>query len=216
MRRWFSLSLALAAAACSDAPEQVLQPDEIDLSAAEAEAIALDTDLSAGVMIFDDLSPNGTSTAGTRSEPDPDALTGDPTDSGDGRGFARRRRCPEGGWKGVRGTVQRHEDEGVIVHDIGGRGTIVECRFRRGERLFELNGRFDLEAERRRVDGEPAGPQTTRVFGGFRWMVVETDRGGACRFDITSVRDPNAMTRVVEGTICGREFRRETSWNRDS
>lgn len=209
---------AVGLVACSDG-QTTAPPDDpgLDLSQADAEAIALDTDVSLGVMLFDELAPPGMARGGERSEEDADGLLLALDEEGqDGRPFARRRRCPEGGWVGARGRiVAEPQGEGAVKYFAKGNGGIVECRLSRGDNALQLDGRFQLEAARKLVNGVPIGPQTTHVRGGFEWRILETERHGACRFDLTSVRHPDAMNKVVEGTICGREVRWERSWKHD-
>lgn len=187
------------------------------LSAADVEAVALEADGAAGVMIFDDVAPPEVARSGLRSETDSEALAEEAAVAGEaGRPFARRRGCPEGGWIGARGRiVKASHGEGVIEYEVRGRGAIVDCRFTRGDRSLELNGRFRLEANRKLANGEPVGPQTTHAFGGFGWRLLRTERSGRCRFDLTSVRHPDSMKKTVDGTICGREVHWEGSWTKD-
>ena len=58
----------------------------------------------------------------------------------------------------------------------------------------------------------PDGLQTSHYFGS--WTAVRSDgEERTCSFDYTVVRDPEAQTRTVEGTMCRGGMRRTMSWN---
>jgi hypothetical protein len=187
-------------AACSNGD---LGPDD-GLTSDEAVALALDLDATTGDIILGELLFGGFSLG-----------EGLGVNSGDVRTFERERACPLGGKVTLSGSVERERNgEGAVEFTLAATGVKTDCtRQARNELTLTVNGTFSLEAYRKRVNGQPVGPQTTTKKGQFDWARSDGETG-SCEFDLTSVRDPAAGKRTVKGTICGREIDRELSWGK--
>jgi hypothetical protein len=202
------LAVTIAGGACNSSTS----PEESGLTTEDVTTVALDTDLSSGIVVFGQTAgPFGTANL----------------DSGDGIGISLalestirefedvQRPCPVDGFVTLSGMVERVEHgEGLVEYFVEADGQQVECqRARRGE-IVQFDGEFALEAERRRINGEPVGLQETHIAGWFDWQVLDSDRSGSCTYDLTSVRNPDAMKRTITGEICGREIDRTIDWKR--
>ncbi len=130
--------------------------------------------------------------------------------------FSRTRDCPAGGEMTVEGQMTRTWDSETHTMEgsFSGSRTMVDCAFHRGEYTITINGAATWEATRRRVNGRPDGPQTTHIAGEFH-AVRSDGEEKTCSFEVTIVRDPDAMTREMTGNFCGDFFRRVVAWHHD-
>lgn len=191
------LALIGLVAACGE--EGMTLPGD-ELGTDDAVRVAMHLDLASGIAIFGQLDP---------SSPVPGLA---PAVFDDARPFTRTRDCPVSGHIEVAGNVERERrGEGVIVYHVSGSGSQVACERQRRDFTWVADGPFALDAERRRMNGMPVGLQTTHVEGEFTWERSDGE-AGACTFDLTSVRNPDAMKRKISGTICGREIERTVAW----
>ena len=194
--RFAALAIFVAAAACSDNTGPATSIDATD-----AADIALDTDLLAGEIIYDQMF-TGFAEAGLSAN------------SADEKSFDRSRNCPAGGTVTLSGTVTRTRDDEGTTFDVSATGAWNDCA-RRGRRGITrtLNGTFTLTAHREIVNGQHNGQQTTTKAGSFTWTSSD-GRSGQCDFDITSTRYPDERRRTVQGTVCGHTIDRTVDWNR--
>jgi hypothetical protein len=74
-----------------------------------------------------------------------------------------------------------------------------------------VNSLDAFEESRRRVEGQPDGLQTSHYYGSID---IERSDGETffCEYDYTIVRDPEAHTRTIDGTICGSRARKGVPW----
>lgn len=127
--------------------------------------------------------------------------------------FTRTYDCPAGGQIVWQGTEHRTYDPATRTVEAQFEGTRVttDCARVRGSLTTVVNGSAQWDAFRRRVDGRPDGLQTSHQVGS--WSAARSDGATkSCDFDLTIVRDPAAMTRTLQGTICGAIVHRVTSW----
>ena len=189
------------AGACADSG---LGPEQQNLSTADAADLVADIDAMTGEIILGKMLIAGFGLG--------DGLA---VNAGDVRSFSRERACPLGGKVTVSGEIERtrHAD-GVVEFNVSANGTKTDCaRKTRNDLTLTVNGTFSLEAYRKQVNGQPVGLQTTTKKGHFEWARSD-GKTGACDFEITSVRNPDAGKRTVKGTVCGRVIDREFSWKR--
>ena len=128
--------------------------------------------------------------------------------------FSRTRSCPAGGELSVEASIVRTADfdTGVMEAELTGRRSATDCAFTPGDRTITINGSSMWDKFRRRVDGMPAGLQTANYSGS--WVAVSsTGEERSCTFEYSVVRDPDAMTLTIDGTICFKPIRRWLSWN---
>ena len=184
------------ASACADATG----PDEAPDTEALA-LLALEADELTGVLLDDafTLAFAGSDLALAAVDPRP---------------FSRTRNCPAGGTLTVAGQIDRTRNgEGTVEIEVTGTGTWAACARARGDRTLTIDGGFTFEAYRKRVNGAPVGPQTSHKAGSFTWTRSD-GQSGQCSFDLTSTRNPDAQTRTITGTMCGREINRTVTWGR--
>ncbi len=174
-----------------------------DLDVEEVTLLALETDGLTGLMVDDLMVGLG-------------IIGLDPSGVGPRQGsgpFTRTRDCPAGGTITVSGTVERTANEGVVEWNVEGNGTWANCARTRRELTLTINGQFEFESHRKHVNGAPEGPQTSSKSGSYTWTRSD-GKSGTCEFSVTSTRDPEAGTRTVKGTVCGREIDRTVEWTR--
>lgn len=199
----FLMSLAAVGllSGCGDGASNVLGGDGADLSA-DMEQVALESDLITEELLSAELdgmaapAPGGGGVSGT-----------------DERTFNRTRSCPAGGELSVSGTILRTFDaeSGVMEAQSSGNRTRTDCAFVRNDLTITVNGSSEWEHFRRRVDGQPDGPQTSHYVGS--WTAVRSDgEERSCTFEYSVVRDPDSRTRTVEGTMCGKRMHRGVGW----
>jgi hypothetical protein len=194
--RLLGLACIAALAACSDD----LGPDD-GFDAEDAAFIAVETDALTGAMILAQLANFGIGSTNLGAN------------SLDEREFTRTRTCPAGGSVTITGAAERTVTEGVAEYTVQAEGVWDECARARGSRMLTIDGTFQLEAYRRRANGQFAGIQTTTKSGEFTWTRGNGE-SGTCAFSVTTTRNPETHTRHVEGTVCGRSIEREVTWQR--
>jgi len=206
-RRWMILGTALLAAACltgcSDTSDP-LSPGPEALSASVVE-VALEADRMVDDVLTMEMNAMDGGVAAAAEVPGVIV---------DERSFSRSRPCPAGGTFEVEGSMVRTINQETRTMELEGAGgsAATECAFIRQDLTVTINGSSEWDVFRRRVDGVPDGLQTAHHAGS--WSVARSDGAErSCSYSITVVRDPDAGTRTVEGTMCDTSFRRVVSWN---
>ena len=177
---------------CSDSPDPVSSSSAGSFSGSELASVALESDLRTEEVINQQIDQ---------------ALNDTVT-------FNRTKSCPAGGYIEVSGTIIRTYDldTTIMEADIMGSRVRSDCTFGSGPMTLTVNGASQWEIHRRRVGGEPDGLQTGRFSG----MITITRSDGterSCDFDYTIVRDPDAGTREINGTMCGAHIGHRVPWN---
>ncbi len=195
-------ALFVLTGACSDSTG----PAENELSVDELAFVALDGEEAATAILDAELifmGAAGVASAAASAEP----MTRT-------RDFNRSRPCPQGGHIELTGTVTRTFDPETRVMEADFEGTRLwqQCQHLRNEHTYTINGTGDFEAFRRRVEGQLDGPQTSSATGSFT-ITRDDGEGKQCDFDVSVVLDPEAMTRTITGTVCGREIDRTVTWS---
>ena len=182
--------------------------DDGDVSASQMAEVALDSDLVTEEVLNAELDVMAAVSASTTErEGGSGTIVQDVT-------FSRTRSCPLGGQVSLQGSIHRtfNRDTGVMEAESSGSRTRTDCMFPRDEGTITVNGASQWDAFRRRVFGQPDGPQTTHYSGS--WMAVRSDgEERSCSFDIMIVRDPGSHTRTLDGMICGVEVHRTVTWS---
>jgi hypothetical protein len=194
--KWLVFNVALVAAVgCS---RDSVGPGLDGMGADDAASIAIDTDEITGDIILAQLDVGGFE-AGLAV----DGIT---------RPFSRSHECQAGGTVTVNGEIERTQSgDGVVEWTLVADGAWNDCARARGDRKLTIDGEFTLNAYRKRVNGEFVGPQTTTKSGHFTWTRGNGDTG-ECDLNLTSVRQPDARTIHITGTVCGREIDRTVEW----
>ena len=206
----FVLAAVALAAGCSDSRNRS-DPLDVgdDVSAGEMAAVALESDLMSEQLFGTELDA---ADPGVSASADAAGTSGTATRE---ITFSRSRSCRGGGTFEVEGRIRLTFDRetGVMEAEGSGTRTRTDCTFARESHTYTVNGSARWEIFRRRVHGVPDGPQTSHWYGSFG--VVRSDGAERfCEFDITVVRDPEARTRTLEGTICGTTVTRTVTWTR--
>ena len=195
-----TFALIALTAACED---DGTQPLETELPVADLMEISLQVDDMLGSVL------NTFHTASSDDIPAPsmDLIVTDVE-------FERTRTCPAGGQVAVSGTAHREFDTETRVREseYAGTRTRTDCAFVRNEHTVTVNGSGDWTATRRRVEGAFDGPQVSTHSGSFE-AVRSDGEARSCEFDVEVVRDPDAMTKTITGTICGEAVDRTKEWN---
>ena len=206
-RRWTILGTAVLAAACltgcSDSSDP-LSPGPEAMSASVVE-VALEADRMVDDVVSMELDAMD---GGVAAAVD---VAGVITDE---RSFGRSRPCPAGGTFEVEGSMTRTIDQETRTMELeaSGGSAATDCSFLRQDLTVTINGASEWDVFRRRVDGALDGLQTAHHAGS--WTVIRSDgEERSCSYSITVVRDPDAGTRTVEGTMCDTSFRRVVGWN---
>ena len=224
-RHVLAATLAVAAlAACSDEGDP-LAPSASDITRLEAQAIALELDVSSadavdGVIQEGESGLLGQSVGFLASIP---PMFGSGTDEVT---FTRTRACALGGEVVVEGTLTREwvAETRHVTADVAATKTHFDCTFpvrsgvetETGEPItITLNGNPNvaITAHREREQGYFVGLQTMSHVGSIAWEKSD-GTSGTCDIDIQAVIDPEAQTRTVTGTVCDRTFERTWSWDR--
>ncbi|MGH7458468.1 MAG: hypothetical protein ACREKN_05190 [Longimicrobiaceae bacterium] len=208
IRGTMALALVWGLAGCEDS---ALEPAPGGLSQAEAEALG---------VLFAELADQGTEGAASEASENqqfnaslaPGSVNADLVFEGS---YTRTRDCPLGGQVIVDGEVsgQRDSDTGTMTATISAVKTPVGCTFAAQGTEVTVGGdpNLQIDANVRRVDGRRSGTQTLTQVGAVAWSTAD-GRDGSCEIDVTRTIEPEDGTRVVEGTVCGREFSRSFSW----
>lgn len=126
-------------------------------------------------------------------------------DVGRGPALLRARSCPAGGSLDIDGEVSFSFGGGVLELSFEAVKSMDDCSFERGDDVLTVNGEVEISGSRRRVDGEPSGPQTTEVEGSLAVTRASTGETRECEIDISSVFDPETGSREVTGSFCGHD-----------
>ncbi len=218
-----ALLAAATLAACNGDEGAPLAPGAAGLSELEAEAVALELEVSSadavdGAIAEGELGFTAQSVDFIASMP---PMSGSGTDEVT---FTRTRSCELGGEVVVDGTLVREwvaETRHVTI-DVAATKTHVACTFTVGagagaesEITITLDGNPNvaITAHREREMGYFVGLQTMSHAGSVAWTKSD-GTSGTCDIDIQAVLDPEAGTRTVTGTACGRTIDRTWTWNR--
>lgn len=200
-------------AACSDSPTGTGSTGSGNLSDADAAALAVALDGTSVQMVDDEVggiagSPSVTASADVVPRGSAGLVTTSLT-------YTRIRTCPVSGQTTLAGTMDRQRDTstGTLTVSLEATRTPDGCTYEIPSGTISVTGNpgISVVADRKRVNGVPTGPQTTTHQGAFTW-VKSAGASGSCQVDITSVLDPDAGTRTVTGTFCGRQIDRAVSW----
>lgn len=210
--RTFPFSLAAAAAlsfALAGCDSTATAPDDAALSADEAEALAVDFDGVTVAAIDGEAAQLGASF---------DEVGSAVSDREASFEFRGTRSCSRGGEVQIQGQVQRTfvSATRTMTLDFRAKKNPVDCAFGTRRGIVTINGNPALEvtAHRERVAGEPSGLQTHTLVGSFTW--TRGDRSGVCDVRLKGTIDPEAKTRTVVGTFCGRGVEKTVSWGERS
>lgn len=170
--------------------------------------LALESDRLTAEMLSAEIDSMGTTASATADEDGPSGVVIEE------RTFRRTGPCPLGGQMTVEGQLVREFDRAtrVTVIEATGSRTRTDCAFPRGEMTVTVNSLDAFEKNRRRVEGQPDGLQTSRYYG----SIDATQSDGEehfCEYDYTIVRDPETQTRTIDGTICGGRARKGVPWH---
>ncbi len=201
-------ALALVAG-CSDGSVDPISGGGDDMSTAQMAELALESDLMTERSLTSELAGMQTAPQATTDDGEAGTVTRDAS-------FSVTRPCPGGGEFSLEGMIHLtfDRDTGVMEAELSGSRTRTDCVFPAAGMTVTVNGSASWEAFRRRVDGRPDGPQTTRYYGS--WTAVRSDgEERSCDFDVTIVRDPDTHTRTLDGTICGNEVHLSVTWSHD-
>ena len=199
------MALIFVTIACSDSATSP-QPQNAQLTSSEVEFLMLETD-----GILDSfIGQQESSMQGSVSSTDGlqlNVMSSEPITTT--MEFKLTRNCPVGGEVKVEGTVVRvvDRDAGTVDLTFEGEKKKTDCAFLRGDITITVNGEAEWEAVRHREDGEFVGLQTKDVMGAFSF-VTSDGREGSCEFELHIVFDPEARTRTIRGTYCGRDIDR--------
>ncbi|MGI9628660.1 MAG: hypothetical protein ACR2QM_17630 [Longimicrobiales bacterium] len=195
------MALTLATAACEDNTTGPVG----EISADDLAEVALDLDDQLGGVLTEEGQQSASS--GSVMAPSFDVVVTDRT-------FSVTRTCPEGGSAMWDGSAHREFDTetGVMTGSFTGTRTRTDCAFARGEFTITVNGSGTWTKERRRLDGQLDGLQTSTHVGSF--TALRSDGAErSCGFDVTIVRDPDARTVTIDGTMCAAIIHRVRNWN---
>lgn len=209
-----ALAGALASAACGDDPAS--PATGTPLSAAEAEALALEFDAHGIELLDAEMAASEGEVAVSPSlapvGPSLDLIVTEIE-------FTRTRSCPLGGEVVLAGTMLRERDTeaGSLRVTFEADRTPDACTYAIPVGTISITGNpnIHIEGERFRVNGVPVGLQVTTHVGAFSWEKSEGSHG-TCVVEITSTLDPETRTRSVTGTFCGRVIDRTVTWEVDA
>lgn len=197
-------------AACSESPTE---NEGAGLTAAETAALAPELDDLSEVVI------NGEATAASASLGATDGAAG--SAAADVLEFTRTRDCRGGGTLTVQGRVERTMDRATRTVTVDSRATVTpdDCvrklRHREGATVkISGNPNLQVEAHRKLIERRFSGLQTSTTKGSFTWERAD-GASGSCDVDIRAEIDPDAKTKKVTGTVCGRTVDRTWSWGDD-
>ena len=210
-RNWTSVALSLAwiglLAGCGGDAADPLGIGNSDPAVEQMADVALESDLMTAAMLSSEADSMGATSAATTDEGGPSGVIIEE------RTFRRTQPCPLGGQMTIEGSMVREFDRAtrVMLIDSSGSRTRTDCAFPNGEMVVTVNSLDAFEESRRRVEGQPDGPQTSHYYGTID--VVRSDgEEHFCEYDYTIVRDPETQTRTIDGTICGGRARKGVPW----
>lgn len=128
--------------------------------------------------------------------------------------FSGTRSCPISGELAIEGSmlVTFDSETGVMEAESTGTRTRTDCTFPKQDFTVTVNGTSQWEIFRRRVNGQPDGPQTAHYFGS--WHAISSEgQERSCEFDYLAVRDPETHTLTIEGFICDKSFSITVTWD---
>ena len=124
--------------------------------------------------------------------------------------ITRTQGCPRGGSILFEATVRGEGDRATrsLTSEMRTVTTHRSCAHGRGADggiTVTLDGNPNLTqtTNRKIVNGQLSGPQTSTQKGGFTFRTSD-GRSGSCEVDLTSVYDPATETMTLKGTSCGR------------
>lgn len=214
--------VALGLAGCGDGtPGGALAPDaSAALTAAEQEDLALELGNQSGSLLDAETLLQETSALFGSAGSDPATARAASTGRAIARlSFRRERDCRVSGEVSIEGEATRTVDFDTRTMTLEFEAEKVhrECVLELGERTVSLQGEPSIQvtAFRKRVERRFSGTQTLTLEGSVAWSLVGEEGAGVCRVDLEIVVDPEAGTRTVTGTLCGRQIDRTTEWPRN-
>ena len=210
-RNWIGVVVSLALvgvlSGCGSDPGDPLGIGNGDPAVEQMADVALESDLMTAEMLGAEIDLMGATAGATADEGGPSGVVIEE------RTFRRTQPCPLGGQMTVEGRIVREFDRATRVMEIEASGsrTRTDCAFPQGEMVVTANSLDAFEESRRRVEGQPDGPQTSHYYGSID---IERSDGEEhfCEYDYTIVRDPETHTRTIDGTICGGRARKGVPW----
>ncbi|MDT8437218.1 MAG: hypothetical protein RRA92_10745 [Gemmatimonadota bacterium] len=226
IRSGIALFAIAALGACSDDATDSLAPDvQSGLDEAQVQAVALELDEVAADLVDGSIAEGEAGLTGqvTGFSAMIPPMFGSGTDE---VAFTRTRTCALAGEVVIEGTLLRTweaETRHVSV-DVRAVKTHMECTFplpasttdaAADPLTITLNGdpNVAINAHREREGGFFVGLQTMSHVGQIAWAKSD-GTSGVCEVDIQVVLDPEARTRTVTGTLCGRTIDRTWTWDR--
>jgi len=190
----FAVAAVVALSACDNAAA----PDSAQLSRAEAEQLAADTQEMASFT----ASPSFPAFAFGAG--DGAALQSVPTTINNSFTFTRA--CPKGGQVTVAGTMVGSADPATQSLSVVSTATKTDanCALQTRDGVLTLSGNPNVVVKSTIsiVAGKPTGLQAGSQKGGFTWT-RSTGGSGSCVIDVTSSLDPTSWTMTVVGSFCG-------------
>jgi hypothetical protein len=196
--------LGLSLAACDDSTA----PESQQLSASEAQALAVALDNSSSTAVDPQTDAEGPDFALAPSGAPAQAVT---THSGT---LKIDLPCPRGGIARLDGEhlLVIDTDEGFITLDVTASQGHEGCAFRTSEGVdITVDGTVNFSAERELREGLASASQT---HSGSLDYVTGEGKEGTCSIDITTgfTLTPGAASRTILGSVCGHEVDISTSW----
>ena len=214
-RNWFGVVVFLALVGvlcgCGNDPGNPLGIGSGDPAVQEMADLALESDRMTAEMLTVEIDSMGAILAATTDEGGPSGVVIEE------RTFRRTQPCPLGGQMTIEGSIVRQFDRATREMEIESSGsrTRTDCAFPQGELVVTANSLDAFEEFRRRLQGQPDGPQTSHYYGSID---IERSDGEEhfCEYDYTIIRDPETQSRTIDGTICGGRARKGVPWQPES
>ncbi|HXG72933.1 MAG TPA: hypothetical protein VNJ04_20245 [Gemmatimonadaceae bacterium] len=191
--RLFAVAAVVAVSACDSSTA----PDSAQLTRAEAEQLATDTEALTSFTPGPSFPSFSLSAGGDAQQSVPTPIN---------NAFTYTRACPKGGNVTVAGTMTGSADRATQDISVASTATRTDanCAFQTRDGVLTLNGNPNVVVKSTTsiVAGKPAGLQTSSQKGAFTWT-RSTGGSGSCLVDITSSVDPATSTVTVVGSYCG-------------
>ncbi len=203
---WGLTVLLMTAVACSDDDTTGPGTSGPELSAGEAEFLAVETNRMLDGILGDAFSTQAP-VSGPWASDAPSAVPITTTFS-----FERTRTCPAGGQVSVSGSGQLNVDRelGTAEMSVAGNKLIEACAREHNGIVFTMNGSAEWDAFWKRVEREFVAAETN-ASGSFS-ISTSDGRLEECTFELHAVYDPTAGSVQLTGNFCDRSIDR--TWSR--
>lgn len=193
---WGLTVLLVTAVACSDDDTTGPGTSGPELSAGEAEFLAVETDRMLDGILGDAFSTQAPVSGALAS----DASSAVPITTT--FSFALTRTCPAGGQVSVSGSGQLIVDPelGTAEMSVAGNKLIEACARERNGVVFTMSGSAEWDAFWKRVDRELVAAETN-ASGAFS-ISASDGRVKECTFELHAVYDPAAHSVHLTGNFC--------------